>query len=189
MSFYQPPIPYAPIPEPYSIKSTKCSQCQVDNLFWGWNFRLKRPYLVDENRDPHECEIDIKEGNCHYCKAPELFWIRKAKKFELTEAYGLPHQCAEFRAFVADAREAVRMNYAFEKQRMKSIPDDLVCPSCDGKKWARKHKRWRNGNELMLVCFSCHGLGTYSVVAKKDYLGRLRRKYWPYKPHFKWNPK
>lgn len=76
-----------------------CRGCQESNLYWSWNFGLKRPVLVGgKYNEPHYCptpynEKDIFSGWCVKCKAPELSWVRRVSGFELMESYGLPHAC------------------------------------------------------------------------------------------------
>lgn len=169
-------------------KPATCRACKKsEKLYWSWDFNKRIPILVDETEHPwdlrkilvkHECEQDVKPAKpCKYCKTDNLFWVRKDKKYELVESYGLMHVCNEFRQYYQDWLEAKRMNYALEKNRLKSIPDDTVCTDCKGKpkKAIRRRKKIK-----FPICVSCKGIKTYTPYLKKIFLKQLRREYWPW---------
>lgn len=170
-----------------SVKSITCTTCNTPDLFWSYDWRKRRSSLLDSNNRFHECDVEIRPAECRYCKAKELFWVRKAKKYEMTESYGLPHVCPEYRQYHLDWRESKRIDYALTKKWLKSIPECVPCVPCEGTGWvaAKRKNRFRT----MMHCQSCKGMGMFTEHVKKEYLKRLRKKYWPYQPYHKWNPK
>jgi hypothetical protein len=66
-------------------------------LFWSWDFRQKRPILIEDDKRRHNCSSgkDIFPGWCDTCKAPDLVFLRKEDRFELHENYGLMHTCPQ----------------------------------------------------------------------------------------------
>src|SRR3954469_24834857 len=107
-------------------KLVACKFCTTDGLRWTFNFKSRRPMLIDQERQVHRClrppEEDISPGKCKFCKTTNLLWIRKENKWELTEEYGLPHTCQEVKIYNKDFMEAKRIDYAFEKARLNKIP-------------------------------------------------------------------
>ena len=158
-------------------KKSTCIYCDKGGLVWRWDFRFKVNVLYEtEGEDrgrEHECEgRDMRPAKCRYCDTPGLVWIRRAgSKFELTEAYGLPHACPNIKKIYNDHKEALRINYALEKKWLKSIEDGYQCKRCDGLGYMKKTYR---------RCKKCKGIGTFSFGKKKYYLLEMRKKYWPY---------
>ena len=75
-----------------------CRDCQEGNLYWSWNFQLRKPCLVKDgyvHRCPTPSTRDVFPGWCETCKAPDLLWLRKQSGFVLEENYGLPHACEQ----------------------------------------------------------------------------------------------
>lgn len=178
-----PPMPMAPRSRNKN-KAVTCPRCKQGDVYWTTCRVIKRKILVDVNNVRHECDIDIRPGACIYCKrTDELFWIKRdKKKVELVESYGLQHICPEFTKFLQDWKEALRINYAWEKKWVNSFPKDTKCPDCKhGVTFVQKRK-WT----YMFRCTTCRGLGSFSGSNIHSYLKALRKKYWPYKPHFKW---
>lgn len=172
-----------------------CDTCGSTDLLLlrgAYGFELTESYGL-----PHTCEQDplqtiqeMSAGKCRGCKAPGLFWIQTSAKFTLVDATGTQHHCQEFGQYAADFAEAKRLDYAFEKAWLKSIPDDTKCKKCKGEGYTTflskaKHILKKYGStepiKMHRPCMRCKRLGTFSVDKKKFYLKELRKKYWPFK--------
>lgn len=176
---------FYPMVPPHSMRPTKCQQCKTDGLYWSWDRTRDVPILVTtDGRDlprVHDCDVDIKPGNCRHCKAPDLIWVRKSRtKYELVESYGLQHMCPEWRQYQEDYKEACRVNYKWEKAWLNSFPEDYRCPSCNGsghiliKSKNKTKSAWRR-------CKKCRGVGRFNDEHKRIILKQLRKLYWPYR--------
>lgn len=187
-----------PTPKRQDIFPGWCLPCNSQELYWlrkNDKFELTESYGL-----PHTCEQDedetihdITHTHCKYCKTPNLLWVvRKhlGTKFTLTHANGDTHFCQERVTLFKDWSEALRMNYAFEKNRLKSIPDGTVCKPCKGEgsittlsKNKRLMARYRSTEPVQVTkqCLKCKRIGTFSKEKKAFYLKQLRMKYWPYK--------
>lgn len=174
-----------------SKKSYSCKECSEDNLRYSYDRRLRSNKLVTIAGNSHadECiaQNTVKPAECHFCKRTDLFWLRRSSnRYSLVDSTNTKHTCDEYWQFTLDAREAYRMNYAFEKKRIKSIPDDKHCAYCKG----LGHKSIKTRSKAMLQagitkvvkkCGRCKGIGIFSSENKSKYLKSLRMRYWPFK--------
>jgi ribosomal protein L40E len=177
-----------------SEKKYSCRKCGKDDLTWSWNFATKRRILL-ENNYTHKClstptseDEDVRSTKCRHCGSQDVLWVKRSEKYELTESYGLPHICDQFKQYREDYKQALRDNYAFEKKWIHGHADDSECKKCKGRGIKQQKRKTRDGQPWLKVkrCLTCRGIGTFSVYHKKNYLKTLRELYWPYKPWMKW---
>ena len=182
-----------------SNRTATCKHCGVSGLRWSWRRSHGVSALVGPNGGWHDetCEgMDLKPAACHYCKRDDLYYKQVKKgKFEMVEEYGLQHICAEYVRFQQDFKEAKRIDYALEKQWVKSQLN-TICAKCNGKGAIQRIIRRRETKALSSLgmnltykysfCKKCKKIGTFSEYNIGRYLKDLRRKYWPYRPWMKW---
>lgn len=182
-----------PTPNTRDVFPGWCNKCKAPDLLW---LRKKEGFELTESYGlPHTCEQehniqDISAAKCRHCSTPDLFWVKVNAKFTLTCIDGTKHTCSGFHCYMNDWAEAKRMNYAFEKAWLKSIPNGTECKKCKGKSYTTflsKNKKTMykfNSSEPMMMhrwCLHCKRIGTFTEISKKDHLKTLRKLYWPFK--------
>lgn len=182
-----------------------CGKCQAPDLVW---LRKQRGFELSETYGlPHVCstlpvayngkirpplEEEIQEmskAKCRFCGRKDLLWVQVNAKFSIVDYHGDKHDCGGYGQMTIAWKEAKRMNYAFEKAWLKSIPDGDVCKSCKGRKSVRfftKNKRLlakynTTTLEMTRPCLRCKRIGIFSPENKKSYLKTLRMRYWPFR--------
>ena len=185
-------------PSQHAKKLSTCRRCGVQ-ISWSCNRTTNRPaaiepapiYPGDDRWRLHECPCDdVSPTTCRYCGSTSVFWVKRDSKFELTEAYGLPHACEQFTQYKVNYRAALRDDYAFEKKWVNSFLDNAVCMRCLGTGYRIRHGRDGGPPKRGLGCVPCkrcRHIGKFTADAKKFYLCSLRKKYWPWKPWMKWS--
>lgn len=191
-----------------------CPTPQTEDVFPGWCEKCAAPDLLlihkqksfelTENYGlPHTCEQgpeniieEMSKAKCKFCNNDELFWVMINFKWKLKHSNGVAHKCAAYDPYMKDWAEAKRINYAMEKDWIKSHPDDHKCKKCDGtgttsflSKNKRTMRKYLSSEPIRVYrpCKCCKRIGTFSMSHKKDYLKQLRKKYWPWKQGFhKW---
>lgn len=198
-----------PSPQTQDVFPGWCEKCQAPDLLW---LRKQEAFELTESYGlPHACEQheyrkirEMSAGHCKYCNTSNLLWVT-VDRATLCHLDGKKHICTEYMPFMKDWAEAKRINYAFEKSWLKSIPDGTICKKCKGQKYISylsKNKRilkkynspalraFGSMFEPILMhrpCKHCKCMGAYTVQSKKSYLKNLRMKYWPFKSGFhKW---
>ena len=172
-----------------------CKTCKAPDLLWlrkQNGFELTESYGLLHMCGEDSCETidDLKKAKCKHCSASDLFWVKANSKYTLTRTDGTKHTCPTYAPYMKDWAEAKRMDYAFQKAWLKSIPDGTKCKKCKGrgftsflsknKKLLKKH----NSTEPIVVarpCRHCKRMGVFTVSLKQDYLKGLRQKYWPFR--------
>lgn len=193
-----------PSPQTKDIFPGWCEKCHAPNLLW---LRKQEGFELTENYGlPHACGQDltnihdIKDARCKYCKTEGLFWVveqdRVMSKYILIHPDGTRHTCSAYTPYMNDWKEAKRINYAKEKEWLKSIPDNTPCKRCKGNGYTvflSKNKRtmlkYRSSEPILMhrLCARCKHIGTFTVAKKKFYLKELRKLYWPFRVGFhKW---
>lgn len=171
-------------------KKYECYRCNTKDLLFSWDFVRKKPILILEGGPRHAClpyqeDADVRATNCRYCGSQDVLWVRRDKKYELTESYGLPHTCDEYRQCYADHKAALREDYAFEKKWAKSQKENSKCKKCNGRGFKSRLRKRRHDSKpyyRFVPCKVCKNIGTFTEYAVKTYLKSLRKKYWPFKP-------
>ena len=195
--------------QPVLVVDDEVHRCAGKDIFPGWCNHCKRTDLLLVRKEwvfqltenyglPHTCtedgqtEIeDVSAAKCKYCSNAELFWVSERGRWTLRVADGSKHTCEKYSAHQKAWAEALRINYAHEKVWVNSKPDNAVCKKCNGvghrvvysrnKRLMLKHFSSEPITVLKL-CRHCKCLGKFTPTKKKDYLKRLRLKYWPYRP-------
>jgi hypothetical protein len=172
-----------------------CKWCGDSNLVWKFHHATQKNILAHPDYyDEHKCdEQAIKPASCRHCKATDLVWIASSSRkkgkyyninhFTLCESYGLPHACEQGKAFYLDYKEALRLNYKFEKKWIKSQKEG-TCSKCKGLcgKWRKASRSSKHAGELCKwrKCKACKGVGTFTKDSSFYYLKQLRKQYWPW---------
>lgn len=184
-----------PTPQTRDVFPGWCETCKAPELLW---LRKQNGFELTESYGlPHSCERDpnrpieeISEAKCKYCNTTGLFWVKVRSYYTLTHPDGTKHSCVAYTPYQKDWAEAKRMDYALEKAWLKSIPDGTTCKKCQGPGYLTffsKNKRlmikFRTPDPVPVYkpCKHCKRIGRFTVDNKKQYLSRLRKKYWPFR--------
>jgi hypothetical protein len=133
---------------------------------------------------------EISKARCRLCKTNGLFWVKVQSKWTLSDSNGVRHDCGLYPVYSKEWAEAKRLNYAFEKKWLKSIPDGTPCKRCKGRSRVRYFSKAKailakynttEPVEMIRPCLHCKRIGTFSAENKKSYLKDMRKKYWPFR--------
>lgn len=172
-----------------------CEKCKAPELLWmrkQEGFELSETYGLPHlcEQDPMQAIQDMSKGRCRFCKTDNLLWVKKQAKFTLVDYNGVRHDCGGYGQMSLAWKEAKRMNYAFEKAWLNSIPDGTACKRCKGLKHvkflskAKKILQKYNTTDpvpMIRPCLHCKRIGVFSPENKKSYLKDLRKRYWPFR--------
>jgi hypothetical protein len=188
-----------PAPDTKDVFPGWCEKCPATDLVY---LRKKDGFELTESYGlPHACEqsktiSEMKAAKCRFCATQGLYWIVVGGRYSLVQADGIKHLCPNYPVYMKDLKEAVRMNYAFEKAWVNSFPDGHECKKCKGEghtvfmcKDKRKLKQWGSTEpiEMHRGCKKCKQIGIFNATSRFMYLKNLRKKYWPYQHGYhKW---
>lgn len=166
-----------------SKKILTCNKCGTTGLQWQNNGRwvLFDPTVNMFHKCPDEIGIEVKEVECKYCKANDLWWSKETMEDGkvlnvLMESFGIPHGCEARKEHFDKLSQDKKDQYAKAKAEIEAIPNGAPCRACvHGFVSGLIYNSHPRGGH----CWTCGGSGKIDAPTKKKMLYELRKKIWP----------